>query len=53
MQINAHGAEVQDLEFSPHNDLLLATSSDDQSVRVWNIPEGGPKVCILDTWAEC
>ncbi len=33
MQINAHSAEIQDLAFSPHDDLLLATASDDQTAR--------------------
>jgi coronin-1B/1C/6 len=37
--INAHSAEVQDLDWSPFDDSLLATASDDATLRLWSIPD--------------
>lgn len=37
--IHAHSAEVTDMTFSPHSDHLLATSSDDTTVKLWEIPQ--------------
>ena len=39
--ITGHKAAVLDIEFSPFNDYLLATASEDCYVKLWNIPEGG------------
>lgn len=39
--LHAHSDTVTDLQFSPFHDGLLATSSQDNSVKVWHIPENG------------
>jgi len=41
--IRGHTAPVTDLKFSPFNSSLLATSSEDSTVKLWTIPEGGLK----------
>jgi len=40
-QLTGHKGFVQDLQFSPFHDNLLATASVDASVKIWLIPEGG------------
>ena len=39
--LNVHKAPVVDLDFSPFNDNMLATASEDCSVKVSLIPQGG------------
>ena len=39
--INGHSAAVYDTAWNPFNDNMLATSSDDTTVKVWSIPDGG------------
>ena len=39
--IRAHTKPIQDLSFSPFNDYLLATASEDGTVRIWEIPDEG------------
>jgi hypothetical protein len=39
--IRGHTGIVTDIKFSPFNPGLLATSSEDGTVKLWNIPEGG------------
>lgn len=41
--LHAHTDTVSDLEFSPFNDSLLATGSQDSLVKVWHIPDDGLK----------
>jgi coronin-1B/1C/6 len=41
--IYGHTAIVSDIKFSPLNPFLLATSSDDGKVKIWNIPADGLK----------
>lgn len=38
-QIKGHAGPIVDFEFSPFNDYLLATASEDASVKLWIIPE--------------
>ena len=38
-----NNGNVLDLEFSPFNNNLLVSSNDNNSVLLWNIPEGGLK----------
>jgi coronin-7 len=49
--LHAHTDTVTDLAFSPFDDGLLATGSQDGLVKLWHIPEGGLKESLLD--AEC
>jgi WD40 repeat protein len=39
--IKGHAGPVVDFEFSPFNDNLLATASEDGTVKLWVIPEEG------------
>uniref|UniRef100_V9KV36 Coronin n=1 Tax=Callorhinchus milii TaxID=7868 RepID=V9KV36_CALMI len=36
-----HKAVILDIEWCPHNDHIIASSSEDCSVMIWEIPEGG------------
>ncbi|XP_055754262.1 coronin-1A-like [Salvelinus fontinalis] len=36
-----HTGPVLDIEFCPHNDNIIASGSEDCSVMIWEIPEGG------------
>jgi hypothetical protein len=39
--IRGHAGPIVDFDFSPFNDNLLATASEDGTVKLWQIPEGG------------
>ena len=39
--IKGHARPVVDFNFSPFNDSLLATASEDGTVKLWSIPEEG------------
>jgi len=36
-----HKGTVLDVDFSPYNDYLVASASEDATAKVWSIPEGG------------
>jgi len=36
-----HSAPVCDFDFNPFNDQIIATGSEDATIKVWGIPEGG------------
>jgi len=38
---NGHSGPVLDVAFSPFDDSILATASEDSTVKIWSIPEGG------------
>jgi coronin-1B/1C/6 len=40
---NGHSAAVNDIDFNPFNDNIIASSGEDCLVKVWQIPEGGAK----------
>jgi len=40
-KITGHKGAVLDLKWNPFNENLVASGSDDCTVKVWNIPEGG------------
>ena len=40
-RIDGHSSLVTDFAFSPHDDGLLATGSQDQTVKIWRIPRAG------------
>jgi len=40
-RINAHSETVTDFSFSPHDDWLLVTGSQDCTVKIWRIPKEG------------
>eukprot|EP00331_Platyophrya_macrostoma_P006719 CAMPEP_0176424438 /NCGR_PEP_ID=MMETSP0127-20121128/10837_1 /TAXON_ID=938130 /ORGANISM="Platyophrya macrostoma, Strain WH" /LENGTH=546 /DNA_ID=CAMNT_0017805495 /DNA_START=29 /DNA_END=1669 /DNA_ORIENTATION=- len=37
--IKGHNAAIQDQDFNPFNDNVIATASDDTTLKVWEIPE--------------
>jgi WD40 repeat protein len=39
--VTGHSGEVLDIEFSPFNDNIVASVSDDGYAKLWKIPEGG------------
>ncbi|KAF8566958.1 hypothetical protein P879_04767, partial [Paragonimus westermani] len=39
--VAGHKAAVLDIQWCPHNDDLIASASEDTTVKVWQIPEGG------------
>jgi len=39
--VTGHSGEVLDIEFSPFNDNIVASVSDDGYCKLWKIPEGG------------
>lgn len=39
--VAGHRAAVLDLSWCPHNDDIIASASEDATVKVWQIPEGG------------
>ena len=47
--LRGHGANVVDFEFSPFNDLLLATASEDATIKLWVLPQEGVKKDIEES----
>lgn len=41
-----HSAPVLDFEFNPFHDQMIYSASEDTTIKVWNIPEGGLKTSI-------
>eukprot|EP00753_Platysulcus_tardus_P018248 PLAT6794.3.p2 GENE.PLAT6794.3~~PLAT6794.3.p2 ORF type:complete len:479 (-),score=217.08 PLAT6794.3:145-1524(-) len=39
--VNGHSSTVLDLAWNPFNEDILATASDDCTVKLWGIPDGG------------
>ena len=39
--MTGHSGEVMDIKWCPHNDEIIASASDDATVKVWQIPEEG------------
>ena len=39
--ISGHSAPVLDFDFNPFHDHMIASCSEDSTVKVWGIPEGG------------
>lgn len=46
--LKGHAGQVTDFDFSPFNDNLLATSSEDGTIKLWLIPEEGVKHDITE-----
>lgn len=40
-RVKGHKKAVLDIAFCPHNDNLIASGSEDCTVKVWEIPDGG------------
>jgi len=39
--ISGHTAEVLDIEFSPFNDSIIGSTSEDGYCKIWRVPDGG------------
>lgn len=39
--VAGHHAPVLDIQWSPHDDNIIASASEDNTVKVWQIPDGG------------
>ena len=50
--IKGHAGQVIDFDFSPFNDNLLATASEDGTIKLWLIPEEGITEDVFDSDAE-
>ena len=50
--IRGHSGPIVDFEFSPFNDNLLATASEDGTIKLWIIPEEGVTTDLHDSDAE-
>ena len=46
--IGGHTANVLDFDFNPFHDQILASASEDQTIKIWGIPEGGLTTNIND-----
>jgi len=38
---NGHTGAVLDTDFNPFNDYVIVSASEDTTIKIWNIPEGG------------
>lgn len=47
-----HKAAVLDIAWCPHNDNLIASSSEDCTIKVWDIPDGGLTKNVTDCVAD-
>jgi len=48
---SGHKGAVLDLDWNPFHDSILATSSNDSTIKIWIVPESGPvstDVCVQD-----
>ena len=50
--IKGHGGPIIDFEFSPFNDNLLATASEDGKIKMWVIPDEGITTDVTECDAE-
>ena len=50
--IKGHAGPVVDFEFSPFNDSLLATASEDGIIKMWIIPDEGITKDVTEADAE-
>ncbi|CAH8483915.1 unnamed protein product [Heterobilharzia americana] len=52
--VAGHKGSVLDIQWCPHNDDLIASGSEDCTVKVWQIPEGGllPKTNLTTPVAD-
>ncbi|KAH8853101.1 Coronin-1C-A [Schistosoma japonicum] len=52
--VAGHKGSVLDIQWCPHNDDLIASGSEDCTVKVWKIPEGGllPKTNLTTPAAD-
>ncbi|KAI1280679.1 Coronin-2B [Halotydeus destructor] len=42
-RIDGHQGPVSDMKWCPFNDNVIATGSDDCTIKIWYVPDGGPE----------
>ncbi|CAI9741049.1 coronin-1C-A isoform X1 [Octopus vulgaris] len=47
--VTGHRAAVLDIAFCPHNDNIIASASEDCSIKIWMIPDGGLVTCMTES----
>lgn len=51
-QVTGHTAPVLDFEWNPFHDGILASCSEDQTIKIWGIPDGGLTATINEPLAD-
>ncbi|CAG7835248.1 unnamed protein product [Allacma fusca] len=51
-KVTGHSGPVLDVKWNPFNDNIIASSSDDATVKVWYIPDGGLQSNLTDWLVE-
>ena len=41
LQVSGHSRPVLDIKWNPFNDNIIASASEDCTVKLWYIPDGG------------
>ncbi|GAM23974.1 hypothetical protein SAMD00019534_071490 [Acytostelium subglobosum LB1] len=49
--VHAHSGQIADFDFSPFDDSLLATSSDDATIKLWSLPENASGAKLTEATA--
>ena len=47
-KVSGHSGPVYDIKWCPYNDNLIASASDDCTIKLWHIPDGGLKANLCD-----
>jgi coronin-1B/1C/6 len=50
--VSGHSAAVLDFEWNPFHDEILASASEDSTIKIWGIPEGGLTTTITDALVD-
>ena len=47
VQVSGHSRPVSDVKWNPFNDNIVASGSEDCTIKLWYIPDGGLQVDML------
>lgn len=47
-KVCGHSQSIYDLQWDPFNDNIIASASEDTTVKIWEIPDGGLKENLVD-----
>ncbi|CAF3833293.1 unnamed protein product [Rotaria sordida] len=50
--VSGHKAAVLDIAWCPHNDNIIASGSDDCTVKIWQIPDGGITTTLTESTVD-
>ncbi|CAL4059815.1 unnamed protein product, partial [Meganyctiphanes norvegica] len=51
-KVTGHAGPVTDIKWCPFNDNVIASASDDCTIKLWHIPDGGLKVPLTEPVAD-